>query len=428
MCWRERRRRKPLVLRGARQVGKTWLLKWFGGEFRRAHYVNFEDARDLAGLFAGGLRPNGILQQLAILRNMDVDPQRDLLVFDEIQQEPEALTSLKYFREELPELAVCTAGSHLGVALGAASFPVGQVDYLDLYPMSFAEFLAAIDPRSATFLQSLGAHDRIPDPVHARLWDHLKHYMIVGGLPEAVQAYCNALPDLVAAFAAARDVQSGLVEGYRSDFAKHAGKQNATHINRVFDTVPQRLARAVDTHVGRFRFKDVIPGYSKFAQLAGPIDWLAKAGLLLRARLVSRPEIPLVAYAADNRFKLYMFDIGLLGAMLDLPFAAVLKQDFGSYKGYIAENLVAQELTAAGKGPLYWWEGRQSEIEFLLREDERIVPVEVKAGCCGRSRSLTAYRAKFAPERAVKLTARSLDQPTPHTLNVPLYLAAALPM
>jgi predicted AAA+ superfamily ATPase len=416
-----------LVLQGARQVGKTWLLKEFGRrEFRRMFYVNFENTKAFSTLFRGGFRPTSVVSQLSILFNEDLDPDKDLLVFDEVQNSGDALTSLKYFREEMPGLAVCCAGSHIGLAVGGSSFPVGQVEFLTLYPLTFEEFLMAMDERAAAVVAGFGPDTIVPEAIHSHLWEWLKVYYLVGGLPEAVERYRSQRNAPLEAFHDVRAVQRALVQGYQSDFAKHAGKANAVHINRVLESIPVQMSRSLDDRVERFRFKGVIPERSKFAQLESPIDWLVKTGLAIRTRYVEKPVVPLRAFASRNLFKLYLFDVGLLGCMLDLPFDAVLSQDYGSYKGYVAENFVAQELTAAGRTPLYSWRGRQSEVEFLLPRDAGIVPVEVKAGIHARSRSLSAYADKYAPPLRIKITARNLDRANPVCHNIPLYLAGKL--
>lgn len=426
-AWKLKEKRKPLVLQGARQVGKTWLLKEFGRrEFRRTFYVNFENAATFQSLFRSGLRPATVVPQLSLLLNEAIIPGEDILIFDEIQRSADALTSLKYFREEMPELAVCCAGSHIGLAVSDASFPVGQVEFLSLYPLSFEEFLEATDERAAGILSNFGADTVIPESTHEHLWENLKRYYVTGGLPEVVECYRSHGDNLPEALRGARAIQRALLQGYQSDFSKHAGKVNAMHINCVLESVPLQMMRVRDDSVGRFRFKGVVPNKSKFAQLEGPIDWLVKTGLVLKVNLVEKAELPLKAYAINNLFKLYLFDVGLLGCILDLPLDSILSQEYSSYKGYYAENLVAQELTAAGRIPLYAWQGRQSEIEFLLSRDSGIIPVEVKAGVRAHSRSLAAFSAKYAPSIRIKVTARNLDRSIPGYQNIPLYLTGKL--
>lgn len=425
--WKEQKERKPLLLQGARQVGKTWLLKEFGRtKFRKTFYVNFENTAAFQSLFRGGLRPSMVIPQLSILFNDTVIPDQDLVIFDEVQNSPDALTSIKYFREEAPQLALCCAGSHIGLAVSTGSFPVGQVEFLSLYALSFEEFLGATDERSAGILADFSSNTIIPEAIHLHLWEQLKIYYVTGGLPEAVEYYRTHSDNQQEALQGVRTIQRALLQGYQSDFLKHAGKVNAVHINRVLDAVPTQMLRIVDGSVGRFRFKGVIPDKSKFVQLEGPIDWLVKTGLILKVHVVEKPVPPLRAYAKPNLFKLYLFDVGILGCMLDLPIASVLNQDYGTYKGYYAENFVAQEMSAAGKAPLYSWCGRQSEIEFLLIRENDVVPVEVKAGIRAHARSLSAYVEKYSPPLKIKVTARNPDQSTSDCQNIPLYLAGKL--
>ncbi|MEI8139132.1 MAG: AAA family ATPase [bacterium] len=425
--WKKQAVRKPLLLQGARQVGKTWLLKEFGRqEFRRAFYVNFENTATFQNLFRSGLRPSVVIPQLSILLNETIIPGQDLLIFDEIQNSADALTSIKYFKEEMPELALCCAGSHVGLAVSAASFPVGQVEFMSLYPLSFEEFLGATDERAAAVIEAFGPNTVIPEAIHGHLWEQLKIYYVTGGLPEAVEYYRTHRDNLQEALSGVRTIQRALLQGYQSDFSKHAGKVNAVHINRVLEAVPTQMLRVVDDSVGRFRFRGVIPERSKFTQLEGPIDWLVKTGLILKVPVVEKPMLPLRAFAKPNLFKLYLFDVGMLGCMLDLPIASILNQDYGTYKGYYAENLVAQEMTTAGHAPLYSWFGRQSEIEFLMIRESDVIPVEVKAGIRAHSRSLSAYAEKYSPPLKIKVTARNLDRTTPECHNIPLYLAGKL--
>lgn len=428
--WKDLSGRKPLILKGARQTGKTWLLKAFGeANFRRTHYVNFENAARFASLFAKGLQPRQILPQLALLLDEPIDTARDLVVFDEVQRVPEALTALKYFREEQPDLAVAAAGSHIGLSVTESAFPVGQVDFLTLYPLSFAEFLQATRPALADFLNRRAPTEAISDALHEELMQQVHTYTVVGGLPEAVNAWC-ARPkngaDQLATFRRVREIHAALAQSYASDFAKHAGKINATDIARLFESIPTQLARTVDGSFSRYRFRDAIPGKTRFSAIAGPLDWLIRTGLALKVTQVERPDLPLKAYASENLFKLYLLDIGLLWVMAGLTPRDLLAQDFGTYKGWIAENFVAQELTATGYAPLHFWRGKASEVDFLVPSANGVVPVEVKAGTVTHSKSLAAYAAKFSPPLAVRLSGRNPSYAPGAILDLPLYLAGQI--
>lgn len=427
--WKNSRYRKPLLLQGTRQVGKTYLLKEFGAaEFKRVHYINFEKREDIHHLFKENLDVQRIIDNLSLILNRGINTREDLLIFDEIQECPEAITSLKYFNEDMKELALCCAGSHIGVSAGKKSFPVGQVDFLTLFPMNFEEFLTAVNRRKAKVLADFSGESVIPEVIHRQLWKELKNYYVTGGLPEAVQRYIDLREsgNLYQALTAVRRVQQGILQGYRSDFAKHAGKENAAHINRVFDNIPVQLSKNIDASVSRYRFKGVIPEKTKFSQLEGPIDWLLKSGLIIKVFMVNKPALPLKSFSKDNTFKLYLFDTGLLGCMLDLPLDSILNQDYGQYKGYYAENFVAQEFIAAGSKNLFSWAGRNSEIEFLRVIDNKIVPVEVKSGLRTKARSLSVYVDKYSPELRIKISALNLHRENHRLHNYPIYLAGKI--
>jgi len=417
--WKHKRNRRPLLLRGARQVGKTWLLNEFGKKtFSQIHTLNFERDPDACTLFQGSLSPATILRNLELYLNRSIDKSSDLILFDEIQECPRALTSLKYVAEEQPELAVCCAGSHIGIALGSSSFPVGKVELLTLHPLTFREFLEA---QHTKLIEVIDAPPPIPDVFHNRLWEQLKTYYVTGGMPEVVRSYLDRQPASHETFLEVREVQHRIIEGYRADFAKHSGKTNAAHINRVFDNVPEQITKTVDSSVNRYRFKDVIPGYSKFSQLEGPVDWLIQSGLILPVYIVDSPAIPLRSRRKTNTFKLFLFDIGLLGCMANIPIRSILSQDFGSYKGFLAENYVAQELQSSGVPQLYSWKGRTSEIEFLVDVHGHIIPLEVKSGSrLHRAKSLAVYREKYDPDATIGVSAGP-ERISGHHHNLPLY-------
>ncbi len=428
--WKSLPERKPLILKGARQTGKTWLLKAFGeANFRCTHYVNFENAARFASLFTGGLQPRQILPQLALLLDKPIDTAHDFIIFDEVQRVPEALTALKYFREEQPDLAVAAAGSHIGLTVSESAFPVGQVDFLSLFPLSFAEFLLAVRPALAGYLNNRAPDEPVSEALHDELMQQLRIYTVVGGMPEAVNVW-RTMPkssvDQLDTFRRVREIHAALAQSYSSDFSKHAGKINATDIARLFDGIPAQLARTVNGSFMRYRFKDALPGKTRFSAIVGPLDWLIRTGLALKVAQVERPEPPLKAYASENLFKLYLLDTGLLGAMAGLTPRDLLAQDFGTYKGWITENFVAQELTAAGYAPLHFWRGKASEVDFLVVSPKGIVPVEVKSGTVTRSKSLAAYMEKFSPPLAVRLSGRNTPRTSSAIHDLPLYLAGQL--
>jgi predicted AAA+ superfamily ATPase len=421
--------RKPLLLQGARQVGKSYLLETFGREeFTACHSFNFEHHPELSTIFKQNLDPDRILDELSLAANKPIRPQSDLVIFDEIQECPKALNSLKYFQEKKSDLALCCAGSLLGITLSSESFPVGKVDLLSLHPLNFQEFLLATGEKMLVeLLERARGGKSIPEIGHNRLWQLLKDYYVTGGMPEAVNRFIQLRDDRVTAFAEVRKLQQSLLVGYYKDVAKHAGKVNSMHIGSVFENIPMQLAANREASVKRYRFKGAVPGKKGFADLRGPITWLEKAGLILKVKVCKRAEIPLELFCKPNMFKLFLFDIGLLGTMLGLPPNILLQEDYGTAKGYFAENFVAQELTAAGVHPLYSWTERNSEIEFLRVHNDQIVPVEVKAGTRTQAKSMQQFIRKYSPEAAVIISARPPSQSSSGMIHyVPLYLAGSV--
>jgi len=425
--WKSSAGRKPLILRGARQVGKTYILKEFGeAAFPRCHYVNFEKDERLGRIFERDLNPVRILDELQFYLDRPIDRRLDLVIFDEIQRSPKALTSLKYFAEEMPEMALSAAGSLLGVALQPDSFPVGKVQFLEMHPLSFDEFLdGAGKERLAALVREHDESRPFPETAHEQLWDLWKRYLVVGGLPEAVNVYRERQENLYEAVQAVRKVQQDLLDAYLADMAKHSGKSNALHIERLWRSVPAQLARAQNGSAGKFKLREGIPGIRGYERLSAPLDWLECAGLLIRTPIIESSGVPLSGYVKENRFKLYFFDVGMLGAVSGIAPATFLNYDFGSYQGYVAENFVVQELRAAGDKNLYCWQGRTAEVEFLLEREGEIVPVEVKSGWVTQSKSLKVYMERYRAARAFVLSANN----TRHggaVRHLPLYAARKL--
>ncbi len=426
-AWKNKKDRKPLVLRGARQVGKTYILQEFGRiYFPRCHYVNFENDEQLGTLFEKDLSPTRIINELQFYLDTSIDTAHDLVLFDEIQHCPRALTALKYFREQMPELALGSAGSLIGISLAESSFPVGNVTFLDLYPMSYDEFLEGIGKlRLAEMLRTQVFQEPLPEIAHGQLWDLWKNYLVTGGLPEAVDCYRKHLENQYEAIQAVRRIHRDLLDTYMADIAKHSGKTNAFHIERLWRNVPIQLARSQDGSALKFRFKDAIPGLRGYDRLSSPMDWLENARLIIRTSIVNRAETPLVGFAKDNRFKQYFFDVGLLAAVSNIDPAFILKFDYGSYKGYVAENFVAQEMRAAGVNNLFCWEGRTSEVEFLLETPSGIVPMEVKSGWVTKSKSLKVYIERYCPQQSIILSAENVKTHNSR-LYVPVYAVGLL--
>ena len=429
--WKLENDRKPLILKGVRQVGKTHLLKEFGRlHFPKVHYFNFEKQPALAKIFEPDLVPKRIIDELSFSQGGSIDITRDLVIFDEIQEFPKALTSLKYFAEDCPELFLCAAGSLLGIHLNSGSFPVGKVTFQTLRPMSFEEFLMANDDlKSVEMMRKISLVNRIPEIVHEHLWEQLKRYFVVGGLPEAVATYCKHKTNLFEAFSIVRKKQEDLLNTYYADISKHSGKVNAMHIDRVFRSVPAQLNQVQDGSVARFKFKGVIPGVNHYDRLASAIDWLENVGLIVKVHIVNTGLLPFKAYSKENFFKLLLFDIGILGCMSDLSPKVILDYDYGSYKGYFAENFVAEELLGAGLDQLFSWQENKAELEFLSEVDGKAIPVEVKSGSVTKAKSLALFAAKYRPPFQVLFSARPFEiDPKRGIHYYPLYLTGRFPL
>ena len=398
--WKRQAVRKPLLIDGARQVGKSWLIgKLFGPkEFRKVHWLDFRAEPRLEGIFAESLDPAAVIGNIELELNERIDLANDLLFFDEVAECQRAVDSLKYFAERLPGAFVCASGSNLGLL---DSFPVGKVEQLELFPLCFEEF--AMAAQRQPLLETFRSRRRNAS-AHAALWPLLLDYYFVGGMPEAVAAWIEPEESALARTEKVAAVHRNLVGGYRRDFGKYAGRQHAQDIERVFDDVPVQLAVNRDGSVARYRFKGVLPRRQRYRELAGPIDWLQAARLVWKCYpLEGRPQAPLAAQAKANRFRLYFFDVGLLGHMLGMTRADHRGQSV-SYKGYIAENFVQTELCARVGHPTYGWFAGRAEEEFLHRcRNGEVVPVEVKSGSRTQARSLRSYLDRYAPSRAIKL-------------------------
>jgi uncharacterized protein len=421
--WKQQPTRKPLLLDGARQVGKSYLLKEL---FGRAHFaavytVDFLENPRLSSLFAGGLDPEQILNNLEIHFGATLNLATDLLLFDEIGECQAAVDSLKYFAERLPTAYLCASGSNIGLL---NSFPVGKVHSLELLPLNFEEFLLAAG--NAPLIKAFRTMSRQLS-VHEQLWQKLLEYYFVGGMPEAVAAWVNSSGGIFDKTVQIKQIHRNLIGGYQRDFGKYAGKTNAQQIEAVFRNVPRQLSSNLDESVQRYRFNDAVANKRRYAELRGPIDWLTQSKLVSKCFVVtSQPQIPLEALVKDNIFKLFFFDIGLLSYLLQLTYADQLAQKI-SYKGYLAENFVQNELRACGYSATYSWEAARSQIEFLYKAGNGdIMPVEVKSGSRTRAKSLVAYVDRYAPARTLKLVGTAGGTSEGPQLVWPLYYAQYL--
>ncbi len=429
VAWKDDPDRKPLILQGARQVGKTTLLNEFGQKyFQNVHSLNFEEDLQLADIFSVNLNPEHLIQELRFYLNKDIDINNDLLIFDEVQACPRALTSLKYFHEKMPQIAICAAGSLLGIYLAPTSFPVGKVDMLTLYPMNFEEFLLAQeDYQVLEVLHDFNIDDpQIPHFAHERLWEQLKNYLVVGGLPELVDDFVKHKDNLFNAFLRVREKQKTLIDSYLADIAKHSGSINAMHIARIFESIPAQLSRSQDGSATKYVFKGAVPGIDRYGKLVGALDWLIGAGLIIKVPIVNSGQLPFSAYEEDNTFKLYLFDVGLLGAMAQISPSVIMDYNWGSYKGFFVENYVAEALLSSGRTKLYSWQEKTAEVEFLIEENGYAIPIEVKSGWVKQAKSIKIFSDKY------KSPYRIIFSANPPSINdkihrYPIYLAGRVP-
>lgn len=413
--WKNSPYRKPLILSGARQVGKTWLMKEFGRtEYTNIVYVNFDQDINAAGLFEGSINPDRIILGLRALSGMEIDPDNTLIIFDEVQEAPRALTSLKYFCEEAPQYSIIAAGSLLGVALHAGtSFPVGKVDRMHLYPLNFQEFLYAMgEDAAAEILQT--KDQRMITVLREKLSDLLRQYYYVGGMPEAVNYYKDNKE-----FTGVRQIQKNLLAYYQQDFSKHAEPRLTERLNLVWSSIPAQLAK----ENRKFIYGQVRKGArAKDFELA--IQWLSDCGLIHVIHRVTKPGYPLKAYEDLNAFKIYLLDVGLLGAMADLSSNTIVEGNriFTEFKGALAEQYVLQELIAEDHlNPMYYSaENSRMEIDFIVQKGDEVIPIEVKAEENLRAKSLRSYCEKYKPKTAVRFSMSDYREQD-WMVNVPLY-------
>ncbi|MBI2340864.1 MAG: ATP-binding protein [Deltaproteobacteria bacterium] len=425
--WKASDQRKPLLLKGARQVGKTYLLTAFGQkEFPHYHHFDFTKDKKLGAVFADSLDPLEIIRRLEIKYDLKIDADRDLIILDEIQECPRAITALKYFCDDFNNSTVIGSGSFLGLTLSPDAYPVGKVKTVTLYPMSFFEFLEGLEKTNLLGEIIRGIpKSNISKTVHEKAWEYLKYFLITGGLPEIVQTFKDHADSLPQALHKVRELQSEILDNYTSDIAKHCGKTNAIKINAVFNNVPLQLARENKTSQ-KFMFKDVLPTRSNYEHLEDPIEWLIKAGLIYKTPICKRAESPLKAYTDHNKFKLFLFDVGLLGAMVGLEPKHILDYDYGGYKGYFAENYVVGELASALHPSLFSWQEGTSEIEFLVEIGGQIIPIEVKAGINKKAKSLRVFLERYHPRHSFLISGNPVELKKTGLSCLPHYATALL--
>lgn len=393
IAWKENDRRKPLIVKGVRQCGKTYLLKEFGNAYYDdTAYFNFEGNQALHVRFDEDLDVKRIITELGILRKKAIEPHKTLIIFDEIQFCNRALTSLKYFCENAPEYHIVCASSLLGVALSKPlSFPVGKVDFLTLRPMSFHEFLLANEEDMlCEYLSNIHPAEKISDLMANKLEGYLKTYYITGGMPEAVATWI-ATKDIEKLEA----VQQRIIDSYELDFAKHAPSSDFPKLTAIWNSIPGQLAK----ENSKFIFSHVKKGL-RAKDLEDALEWLTSAGIVIKVIKIEKPFLPMSSYADQTYFKLYMADIGLLRKMSRLPAAAILEKSevFREFKGALSENYVLCELiNLYSDAPFYWKSRNIAEVDFIIQNDMNIVPIEVKSEHSERARSLIEYRKLYDP-------------------------------
>lgn len=419
--WKEKSDRKPLILRGARQVGKTWLLKEFGQRFfDDTFYLNFEQQELPDSIFGGILSPQQIIEQLSIYRGKKIMPETTLIIFDEVQELPRALTSLKYFAEEAPQYAICCAGSLLGVALHkGTSFPVGKVDFLDLRPMSFNEYLIANG--ESMLVEYIMNGNRTLDAFTQKLTEHLKRYLIVGGMPAAVMKWIETHD-----FFEVNSVQRQLLTAYENDFSKHAPHQLVEKIRYVWDSIPSQLAKENK----KFIYGLVRSG-ARAREYEDALLWLADAGEIIRTYNISKPDVPLKAYVDTKAFKVFLLDVGLLMCMSGLSPKVILEGSriFEEFKGALTEQYVCQELQLHKQlhSNFYWTSSSAAEIDFLVSDGLEVYPLECKAGITMNAKSLKSYKDKYSPRWSLRTSLLPYERNEQAlTTNIPLYMLFAL--
>lgn len=413
--WKNSKRRKPLIIEGARQVGKTWLMKEFGKQaYADTVYINFDSNSRMADLFSADLDTDRLIMGLELYAGRKINPENTLLIFDEVQEVPRALASLKYFYENAPQYHIVCAGSLLGIALHqGTSFPVGKVDFLKLYPLSFSEFLMATGNERFAELLKNQDYEMITSFKQTYI-DALKHYYFVGGMPEAVQSFAENKD-----FNEVRAIQKRILAAYEQDFSKHAPNEIVPKIRMLWNSIPSQLARENK----KFIYGLVREG-GRAREYETAIMWLSDCGLVHKVSRVNAAGIPLKAYEDLKAFKLFIVDVGLLGCMTGLRQRTLLDGDdlFVEFKGALTEQYVCQQLkTIEDLGVYYYTNDRGScEIDFVVDTGEQIVPIEVKAETNLRAKSLKTYRERFEPEFSVR-TSMADYKKEDWLLNLPLY-------
>ncbi len=412
--WKNQAQRKPLIIQGARQVGKTWLMKDFGAkEFKQTAYFNFEVTKELHQIFKHGYDPKQILGSLNILAGFKIQAEETLIILDEIQACPDAITSLKYFQENNPEYAIFAAGSLLGVAIHQGiSFPVGKVEFLNLLPLDFPEFMEAMG--KSDLLHAIeSSNNLLIENFHHQYIELLKQYHMIGGMPEVVEDFIKNRD-----YTKARTIQNNILNSYENDFSKHATINQLPRIRMVWQSIVGQLAKENSKFI-----YNVLRTGARAKDFEMAIEWLKDAGLIHKVTRVSKPGLPISSYADWADFKIYLNDVGLMCAMAELTPDIILKGNdlFVEFKGVVSEQFVLQQLVSQGYQSFYWApENARSEVDFLIQKQNQVVPIEVKSAENLKSRSLRVYYDKFHPSTCIR-TSLSGYQKQEWMQNIPMY-------
>ncbi len=419
LAWKTKVGRKPLLLMGARQIGKTTLLQTFG---QRAYddvlYINFEKDQEVHRFFEGNKSPQPILDNLSLIHGTDLKEESSLIILDEIQECRDALIALKYFQEELPNIHIVAAGSLLGLSIGNdRSFPVGKVEFLEMFPLTFEEYLRASDQKLYKAYEHFSTQKEI-NPIPEAFFSPLnrvhKEYLLFGGMPEVASHFIQHRD-----IESAQEIQDQILMSYALDFVKHASKTTSTKIQRIWNAIPSQLAKENK----KFLYKAIRTG-AKAREYEEAIQWLVQAGLLYQTSLISTPSVPLKAYEDVTAFKMYVFETGLLMRLAGLDPSTFTdgSKFFTQFKGALAENFVCQTLRRLyGRSPYYWTSAGKAELDFLIEQSGLVIPIEVKSGLNTKAKSLATYQKKYAPHLRIRVSNQNLSL-SDNLLNIPMCL------
>lgn len=412
--WKEKQNKMPLILKGARQVGKTWLMKEFGKRnYTHVAYFNFESVKNLHLIFEKGFDTTSIISALNIESGIQIEPHNTLIIFDEIQACPSALTSLKYFQESNKKYDIIAAGSLLGVSLHMnQSFPVGKVDFMELFPLSFNEFLLAMGQEDLLGIINRKEKGMI-EVFKDKYVDLLKQYYFIGGMPEAVNSFIVDKD-----FLKARAIQVSILYSYEQDFSKHAPYQLVPKLRLIWQSIVSQLGKENK----KFTYSSLKKG-ARSKDYESALSWLSDAGLVYKIIRINKPGVPLKSYEDGNDFKLYVHDVGLLCAMAEIAPSVILGEDdlFKEFKGSLTEQFVLQQLKSKGVQPNYWTtEGSQAEVDFIIQKESEVIPIEVKAAENLKSKSLKIYYEKFQPNYCYRFSMSNYREQD-WMINIPLY-------